>query len=71
MLQRRDPHRLSVQGLSAKGRVGITLFRCQNRIYMHDLTQATRDMFGNLGFKMLDLDIDLQFAESGMTIGDG
>lgn len=38
---------------------------------MHDLTQAPGDMFGNLGFKLLYLDIDLQFAETGMAVGDG
>ncbi len=38
---------------------------------MDDLTQAARDMFGNLGFKLLDLDVDLEFLKPAIAFGNG
>lgn len=37
---------------------------------MYDLTQAAGDMFGNLGFKLLNLDVDLKFLKSAIALGN-
>ena len=37
---------------------------------MYDLTQAAGDMFGNLGFKLLNLDVDLKFFKTAIAFGN-